>query len=418
MAAVPENISPHVYVLSTFTASVTTLALFNHFGFENNWFLLPVVLLALFYGIANLRRQTKGISKFVVARKIHWGLLLKRALARYAVWLTIIFLGSVVYRNLPYYGDAQFTANFLFFDQLLYAVAIFGIPYFALTLIIKSSPKEDFYDPAVRIIHIAKQLLRHLGSEEQESSPRRVFRNVYNRKVLLNLVVRFYFIPVMIVQVLSNLLMSTNLLDQAHTGWTLWYVLTLISAVLWLMDIINASVAYCFESRWLENRSRSIDLTFTGWLVCLACYQPLNQATGYAFFFAPFVATGNPQDLVYNDSGLLLTIKILEIVFLASHIYSGTSLGPSVANITLKRLQTRGPFGLVRHPGTTTKLLFWLSQSMFYRNFWTLKVVFGYLMWAAIYIARALTEERHLKQFPEYREYMRKVKHRFLPWLF
>jgi protein-S-isoprenylcysteine O-methyltransferase Ste14 len=39
-------------------------------------------------------------------------------------------------------------------------------------------------------------------------------------------------------------------------------------------------------------------------------------------------------------------------------------------------------------------------------------------MWAAIYVGRALTEERHLKKYAEYREYMKKVKYRFFPWLF
>jgi protein-S-isoprenylcysteine O-methyltransferase Ste14 len=44
--------------------------------------------------------------------------------------------------------------------------------------------------------------------------------------------------------------------------------------------------------------------------------------------------------------------------------------------------------------------------------------IFGWLALAAIYIMRALTEERHLSQFPDYREYCASVKKRFVPGLF
>ena len=46
--------------------------------------------------------------------------------------------------------------------------------------------------------------------------------------------------------------------------------LTWTSAILWLMDTTNASLSYCIESRWIENRSRSIDMTVGGWLVYLS----------------------------------------------------------------------------------------------------------------------------------------------------
>ncbi len=97
------------------------------------------------------------------------------------------------------------------------------------------------------------------------------------------------------------------------------------------------------------------------------------------------------------------------------HIYSDISLGPSVANITLKKLQTRGMYGIIRHPGAATKLLYWLLQSVFYRQFWTAKFLFGYLGWGLLYVLRALTEERHLSKFAEYRAYRKKVKYRFIP---
>lgn len=74
-------------------------------------------------------------------------------------------------------------------------------------------------------------------------------------------------------------------------------------------------------------------------------------------------------------------------------------------------------YGLIRHPGTTTKLLFWLLQAALYRQFWSARHLFGYLGWGLLYVLRALTEERHLSKFAEYRAYRKKVKYRFIPGL-
>jgi len=412
-----QNVSPHVYLLATFLTTVGTLYIYSQIGFENHWFLAPLVLLAVAYGSINLHRQTKGKSEFTILNLIHWPTLLRKAAARYAIWLIIIYSALLLYQNLPIYNKERFQANFIFFSQLINAYLILGLPYFFITLIMKSSRREDFYDPAIRLLHMGKQLALGLIKEDRNKAAYLVLRNKYNRKVLLNLVMRAYFLPIMIIQVLGMTLSNLDLIHNLKSNGQILSFLYFATTVLWLMDIINATLSYSLESRWLENRSRSIDMTVTGWLVCFCCYEPLNQITGYLFPFAPFVATNNPQDLIVPSTDFLIVIKVIEVVFLCGHIYSDVSLGPSIANVTFKKLQTRGPYGLVRHPGTTTKLSFWLMQSIFYKQFWTLKIIYGYVMWAVIYVSRALTEERHLKKYPEYREYMKKVKYRFFPWL-
>lgn len=413
-----NNISPHVYLLATFVTALATLLIYRRMGFENQWFLAPLVGLAFLYAGVNFYQQAKGNNHFRLLKNINWLQLLKQVFARYLVWLVIIYSGKLLYLNLPIYNSERFQANFMFFDQLLMAYLFVGVPYFIVTLILKSSRHEDFYDPAIRLLHIGKQLLFGLIKEEKNKAAYLVLRNKYNRKVLLNLAMRAYFIPIMVIQVLSSTLSNLDMINRISGDNNILTFLYFATAFLWLMDIINATLGYCLESRWLENRSRSIDMTFTGWLVCFCCYEPLNQVTGSLFPFAPFVATQNPQDMFFANINFLIAFKVVEIVFLCGHIYSDVSLGPSIVNITFKKLQTRGPYGLVRHPGTTSKLLYWLSQSMVYKQFWTLNIIYGYAMWAAIYVGRALTEERHLKKYPEYREYMQKVKYRFFPWLF
>jgi len=413
-----NNISPHLYVLSTFSTALLSLYLFYRTGISDEYFFLPIFGLALVYALINFSRQRKGRSAFSIQRGADLRRLFKRSLARYGVWLVVLFTAAKFYEFAPYYSALDFRGNRILFAKLLDLYLALGLPYFMLTLYLKASRVEDFYDPAVRLIHIFKQTTLRTLRGDGLGSVLRVFKTRYNRKVLLNLLMRAYFVPIMVIQVYYNLFRSLQLLPGNAPGDALLAALFLISMVLWLTDTLNASLSYCLESRWLENRSRSIDLTVSGWAVCLFCYAPLNNVTGYLFPFAPVLANNNPATLVYGDMTFLYAIKLAEIAVLAVHIYSDVSLGPAVANITLKKLQTRGPYGIVRHPGTTTKLLLWTTQSFFYARFWSIRYLYGYLMWGVIYILRALTEERHLNQYEEYRAYKKKVRYRFFPWLF
>ncbi len=308
-------------------------------------------------------------------------------------------------------------SNLVFFSYFLKFYLIFGLPYHLITLVVKSSATEDFYDPAVRLIHIFKQVSGRILRGDFDTVFF-VFKNRYNRKVLLCLMMRAYFIPIMVIQVYTNLGKSIRYSAGGFNGFDLFTVFLWISAILWLMDTINVSLSYCFESRWIENRSRSIDMTFSGWLVCLMCYVPLNGVTSAVFPFGPFAGVTNPESFLLTQGVFIYALKLLEIAILVGHIYADVSLGPSVANITLKKLQTRGLYGIIRHPGTTFKLLLWWIQSVFYGEFWKVGYLLGHLAWNVIYVLRALTEERHLSQHEEYREYKKKVRYRFVPGIF
>ncbi len=418
-----KNISSHTYVLSTLFVVAATLLFFEQYGFKEHYFYVPILSLAIIYAALNFIRQRRGLSVFCTDKKTNLIMLIKKSIARYIVWLALIYLAYTFFRLMPFYDSPLYptntvSANAVFFEYFLNIYLVIGLPYFILTNKFKASRVEDYYDPAIRIIHMLKQVFLRTLRGDNVNSIFSVFRKKYNKKVLLNFLMRTYFIPIMVVQVYIYTAYSVNFLNNPVNSYPLLTILFGITGILWLADTVNASLSYCIESRWMENRTRSIDLTLGGWAVCLICYTPLNEIPSYFFFFAPMVVTNNESQLIIANINFLYAIKIVEILLLATHIYIDISLGPSVANITLKKLQTKGFYGLIRHPGTTFKLLFWLMQSVFYKRFWRLKVIFGYIMWATIYVLRALTEERHLSQHNDYIEYKKKVKYRFIPKLF
>ena len=388
---------------------------FDAYSIAPSYYFAPVILLAFVYAALNFGRQLRGHSEYSIKMPSAFGALFGRTVARYLVWLAIIYSGFWLLRISPFHTGAAYVANWNFYETFLQLYLVAGLPYFGITLVCRASRTEDFYDPAVRIIHMLHQPALRLARGETLHSVLRVFRNRYNRKVILNLVMRAYFIPILIMQVLSYFPYTLDLHSAVFDSHDLLTILFWLVAMLWLIDMVNAGLAYLLESRWLENRSRSIDMTITGWAVCLFCYAPLNSVTAALFPFAPMLAINNINALIVPSNGFLIGLKIAEIMLLSLHVYIDVGLGPSVANITLKKLQTRGPYALIRHPGTTTKILFWFVVAFGYSEFWTAKFIFGYLAWAALYIVRALTEERHLRQYAEYRDYQRQVRYRFIP---
>jgi protein-S-isoprenylcysteine O-methyltransferase Ste14 len=410
------NLSPHTYAATVLATTFGSFFLFSHFGHYDRLFFLPIFAVAMLWAGANFARQLKHGGTFAIDSRATLASLFRRSLARYLVWLVILFLGISFYSTHSFYSRYEETIYYL--ESLLNAYLILGLPYFLITLKLRASRTEDFYDPAVRIILIARRIAAGVLRHGLRRKAFVVLRSRYNRKTLLNLVMRGYFIPVMVVQVYSGFSYCIQVSDNDFNHYAVSYILVWISSMLWLADSMSASASYSIESRWMENRSRSVDLTASGWLICLCCYPPLNDITGTLFPFAPNVVDNQLGSMLIPDMAFLYVSKIIEIVLLLALVYADLSLGPSGVNITLKRLQTRGPYGIVRHPATVCKLTLWWLQSAFYLQFWSWEMILGQLMWNVIYISRALTEERHLKQFPEYREYMKKVKYRFIPGVF
>jgi protein-S-isoprenylcysteine O-methyltransferase Ste14 len=409
------SLSPVTYFAATTGAVLACYAAFYLLHVDARFFYLPIVVLALIHACINFARQLLGSGEFRIVAPRSPGLFARRVLMRYLVWFAIMFAGFRTLEALPFYQLPLYAGNAVIYRDLLYVYLVLGIPYFALTLWLRTSRTEDFYDPVVRFLLMIKQPPQRLLRGDGWRRVLRPFAKRYNRKALLTLLMRAYFIPIMLAQVPWNMSSVIQLTGYAFTGQDTLSLLLWLVALLWLIDVTNAAVAYLIESRWLENRARSIDMSILGWAVCLFCYEPLNNATGSLLPFGPMLADTNHESLIIPTFAFLLVVKLIESVLLGLHIFVDVSLGPSVANITLRKLQTRGPYALVRHPGTTTKLIFWLAISVCYAGFWSAPFLLGFLGWAALYIGRALTEERHLRQFPEYRDYMAQVRYRFIP---
>jgi protein-S-isoprenylcysteine O-methyltransferase Ste14 len=118
-------------------------------------------------------------------------------------------------------------------------------------------------------------------------------------------------------------------------------------------------------------------------------------------------------------TGGSLTLRLSQFVVLCANVLGlmilfnlGRSFGILIA---LRELKSTGGYAIVRHPMYATDILLRVGFVISHCNLLSVIVV---LISTPCYVYRAILEERFLSQQPEYRDYMQKVKYRFIPAVF
>ena len=195
-----------------------------------------------------------------------------------------------------------------------------------------------------------------------------------------------------------------------------------------MLDVVLFCFGYHTEAGFLRNEVRYVETTLSGLVVCLLCYGPFNMITGA--FLGP--SNDNMNILFRGELHHPLTwvLRGLAVLFLLLLTSASCSLFTKASNLTNRGIVSRGPYRWMRHPGYVGKNLFWLctlvpmfvavdfSNPLFPWKDHLLQCLgrlCGYAGWVTIYVLRALTEERLLRQDPDYVAYCQKVKYRFIP---
>jgi len=193
-------------------------------------------------------------------------------------------------------------------------------------------------------------------------------------------------------------------------------------AVLYFVEIVPFVVGYLVESRTLNNKTKSVEDTWSGWFFCLACYAPFNSAV--ASFFTTNYSEYIPAFQGLGQFGVVLqmTLNFVALLSVAAYVSASVSLGWKASNLTSRGVVKTGLYRYVRHPSYLFKNVAWWLFSIGFAIHsaiagnpfvWHLVAL---AVWNWIYYRRALTEELHLARTdPEYLTYMQEVPYRFIP---
>jgi protein-S-isoprenylcysteine O-methyltransferase Ste14 len=325
------------------------------------------------------------------------------------LWLIVSFF-ALIYHVHPYYHRPFFSVFQALLINLYGWFCLLGFFYVWLTYRRRRRVRDDFSDVGLLALSLVRHSWRALRSHSW-TAWRRYWRSPRVKLLLLILGVKFFFVPLMIVFLAGHVTEAYRLWhhpDSATSGleWASWGM-ALTYQLIFLCDTAVALVGYSIESLWLKNKTRSVDRTWSGWLVCLMCYPPFSETAG---LYLPLAEGGNALGF---GTVTLLILRALALVFFAIYLWATLALGVRFSNLSNKGIIARGPYYWVRHPAYVCKnLAWWVEKLPTMAGFHN---VLPLLAWNLVYALRGLTEERHLRADPAYRAYCEQVRYRFIP---
>jgi len=228
---------------------------------------------------------------------------------------------------------------------------------------------------------------------------------------LLSVLVKFFYIPLMISFLLGNYHgLVNNVQVASHTELTFEIIFDLLVTALFTIDTLIFTCGYIFESDILQNRIRSVEPTVLGWVAALSTYPPFNGLTSQFIIMAGGATTFLAADV--NANHIIKAIILLcHVIFVSASV----ALGTKASNLTNRGIVSRGPYTVIRHPAYLAKLTAWFLEGLLFAP--NIGYFFGWAGFVFIYSMRAITEERHLSQDPDYIKYKQKVRWRIIPGL-
>ena len=376
-----------------------------------------LVMLISEYFLKRRFNQKNNLTVEYTALNISNLYILKSSIIRFlALFLPFLLFYLLVQNHHYFTASTAFKPTRELFDDLLYIFLILGIPYAFLTLKFRAKKAYEFGDYALLTIIGVKSFFKSLFIR---SYAKKIHKNRRVKKVWLLYLVNFFFLTLMARFVVSEFqgfekeLFKITSDTFSNYDWyaqfRTWFLV--IFHLIFTIDVSIAVIGYSFASRWLENRTRSVDATMSGWVVALLCYPPLNSA-----FTNQFIGYyGMDTHQFITNEYILATVLSFVIFFYFIYVWATISLGFKFSNLTNRGVVNIGPYKYVRHPAYVSKnFSWWLDNTFVLTNIWA---SIALALWNVIYVLRALTEERHLKADKEYLKYMKQVKYRFIPKL-
>lgn len=330
-----------------------------------------------------------------------------------------VFFFYLFYTLHPYFAR-YFSGHYFFFGVDVYVVSVFSVVVFlyfiALFCLYFFESSSNYSKSLLAFSAIKKFFLRQF-----------IFK--IEKIAFLSVLLKGFYAPLMIAwfvghsaDVLFHLsyvyqhadlvISDFRAIFQSHLYW-------LIFKLILFFDVLFFMLGYLIELPILKNEIKSVETTFLGWAVALACYPPFNDVTLKLF------AWHSSDFPFFSNSFLFYLFSFLLLFCMGVYSWASVSLGFKSSNLTHRGIVSTGAYAFIRHPAYFMKNLAWWVGGIpaivagFSRDFSDgFFIVFCLAGWSTIYFLRAITEERHLMSVDsDYLNYCKTVRYRFIPYL-
>jgi protein-S-isoprenylcysteine O-methyltransferase Ste14 len=334
------------------------------------------------------------------------------ALHNYLSDLFFISLAILIYRIVPFYKTFLFKETQFGIMILWITFMILGLPYYLYLA-------EGGVCKSRKVLIGLKEYFPNLFEYFRKRwTGRRYKKAVFDpsaKVAILFMLVKFFYLPLMYNFVLSHIFDMKRLYVAIATNHTSWSLLIdqnyiFLMNLLFFIDTLYFAFGYTVESKSLNNEVRSVEPTLIGWAVALVCYPPFND------LFGQFFPWGKTDPILFQKDPLLTLIcRIVILILVIIYVWATVALGTRCSNLTNRGIVDKGPYAFIRHPAYISKNMTWWIMTIPVLSWQNL---LGAFAWSFIYFLRAITEERHLMADPEYRAYCKKVKWKFIPYIY
>lgn len=309
--------------------------------------------------------------------------------------------------------------NYLFYGQITHSAMGIIFDFFLLYCIYLLFFKKNILIEKERVYLISSGIKKLFSLIFRDKLKKQLLISKEEKTSLLFYLVKLFWTPLMIGFAIGNTSsvigffssFSTLNLNITKIGVLKFYI-PFIFALMIAIDTLIFSFGYIFESSALKNVVKSVEPTVLGWLVAIMCYPPINDLSTkiLGWYSSDFNDFGNIN--------INIITGIISLLLFGVYVWASIALGFKASNLTNRGIISKGPYKYVRHPAYSTKNLSWWIMGIPFIKMYGLIAIYSLIAWSFVYYLRALTEERHLMQDPDYVEYSKKVKYMFIPGLF
>ena len=337
-------------------------------------------------------------------------------LKQYFANVLLLLIALYIYSNNKYYVSLLSLYSLIVLKVYVYGYIAVGFIFYVFIL------KEIHqYSKGYIFIISIKNRLKDLASYLHEfpySTESRIQKWTPEEKTaVLFVLVKLFYVPLMVdfwvknskdvYHFLSKLPLYIDFSTFSFERFNMfWYPFAI--SVIFTIDTFIFMSCYLFEADFLRNKVKSVEPTAFGWIVTLLCYPPFNAFGGN---YLSWPATNYPN---VENHYLTFLLRLLILLLFCFYLWATLSLSTKASNLTNRGIVTKGAYSIVRHPSYIAKNLAWWISII---PVLSIGNVLSMICWTSLYFLRAITEERHLIKDPEYQLYSKKVKYRFIPYL-